>query len=46
MGKIGRDCGKPISSDNAELEVERIHDIADVLPELFDYSLDKEEEDE
>mmetsp|Transcript_43592 Transcript_43592/g.105706 ORF Transcript_43592/g.105706 Transcript_43592/m.105706 type:complete len:492 (-) Transcript_43592:375-1850(-) len=44
VGKIGRDCGKPISSDNAELEVERIHDIADVLPELFDYSLGSEED--
>lgn len=35
VGKVGRDCGKPIFSENAELEVDRIHDIADVLPELF-----------
>lgn len=35
VGKIGRDCGTQISSDDAELEVERIHDIKEVLPELF-----------
>jgi pyrimidine 5'-nucleotidase len=35
VGKVGRDCGKPIASENAELEVDRIHDIVDVLPELF-----------
>ena len=35
-GKVGRDCGNPISSDHAELEIERIHEIATVLPELFD----------
>jgi pyrimidine 5'-nucleotidase len=36
VGKVGRDCGKPISSDHAELEIDRIHEIATVLPELFD----------
>jgi putative hydrolase of the HAD superfamily/pyrimidine and pyridine-specific 5'-nucleotidase len=36
VGKVGRDCGNPISSDHAELEIERIHEIATVLPELFD----------
>jgi hypothetical protein len=35
VGKLGRDSGMPISSDNAELEVSSIHDIANVLPELF-----------
>jgi pyrimidine 5'-nucleotidase len=35
VGKVGRDCGKPMSSENAELEVDRIHDIVHVLPELF-----------
>jgi len=36
VGKIGRDCGKPISSDDAEHEIDRIHDMPKVLPELFD----------
>jgi putative hydrolase of the HAD superfamily/pyrimidine and pyridine-specific 5'-nucleotidase len=36
VGTVGRDCGKPISSDHAELEIDRIHQIASVLPELFD----------
>ena len=35
VGKVGRDCGKPISSENAELEVDRIHHVSQVLPELF-----------
>ncbi|KAG7361284.1 NUDIX family hydrolase [Nitzschia inconspicua] len=35
VGKVGRDCGKPIFSENAELEVERIYDIVEALPELF-----------
>jgi putative hydrolase of the HAD superfamily/pyrimidine and pyridine-specific 5'-nucleotidase len=35
VGKVGRDCGKPVSSENAELEIDRIHDIEHVLPELF-----------
>jgi pyrimidine 5'-nucleotidase len=36
VGRVGRDCGKTISSDHAELEIDRVHDIASVLPELFD----------
>jgi putative hydrolase of the HAD superfamily/pyrimidine and pyridine-specific 5'-nucleotidase len=35
VGKIGRDCGTTITSEHAELEVEQIHDIPRVLPELF-----------
>ena len=35
VGRVGRDCGKPISSDHAELEIDRIHEIASVLPECF-----------
>ena len=35
VGKVGRDSGSPIFSDHAELEVDRIHDIAEVLPEIF-----------
>ena len=36
VGTVGRDCNKRISSDDAELEVEKIHDIPSALPELFD----------
>ncbi len=35
VGKVGRDCGKPISSESAELEIDRIHDMVVALPELF-----------
>lgn len=35
MGKVGRDCGQRISSDDAELELNTIHDMEAVLPELF-----------
>lgn len=35
VGRIGRDCGKAITSDHAELEVDRIHDLPRVLAELF-----------
>jgi putative hydrolase of the HAD superfamily/pyrimidine and pyridine-specific 5'-nucleotidase len=35
VGKVGRDCGKPIFSDHAELEIDRIHEIRQCLPELF-----------
>ena len=36
VGTVGRDCGTPISSDHAELEIDRIHDMPTALPELFD----------
>ncbi|GFH55191.1 hypothetical protein CTEN210_11667 [Chaetoceros tenuissimus] len=35
VGKVGRDCGKPISSEHAEHELDRIHDMKKVLPEIF-----------
>jgi FMN phosphatase YigB (HAD superfamily) len=35
VGRVGRDCGNPISSEHAELEIDRIHDVRHVLPELF-----------
>jgi len=35
VGRIGRDCGTTVSSEHAELEVDRIHDLPNVLPELF-----------
>lgn len=35
VGKVCRDEGKPVSSEHAELEIDRIHDVPEVLPELF-----------
>lgn len=35
VGTVGRDCGKQISTDHAEHEIERIHLIEQILPELF-----------
>jgi FMN phosphatase YigB (HAD superfamily) len=35
VGRIGRDCGKPVTSENAEAEIDHIHDISSVLPEIF-----------
>lgn len=35
VGRIGRDCGKPVTSEHAEAEIDRIHDIRTVLPEIF-----------
>jgi pyrimidine 5'-nucleotidase len=39
VGLVGRDHGKPIESEHAELEIDRIHDFPGVLPELFGKSL-------
>jgi pyrimidine 5'-nucleotidase len=36
VGRVARDSGKEISSEHAELEIDRIHDMAKVLPELFE----------
>jgi putative hydrolase of the HAD superfamily/pyrimidine and pyridine-specific 5'-nucleotidase len=35
VGRVGRDCGKPVTSEHAELEIDRIHHVPTVLPELF-----------
>jgi len=35
VGKVGRDCRTTISSDDAELELDSIHDMEKVFPELF-----------
>ena len=35
VGTIGRDCGKKISTEHAEHEIDRIHDMPRILPELF-----------
>lgn len=38
VGTIGRDCGKKVTSEHAEIEIERIHDIESMLPELFTHN--------
>jgi pyrimidine 5'-nucleotidase len=38
VGRVGRDHGKPIESEHAELEIDRIHEFRSVLPELFQTS--------
>lgn len=35
VGKVGRDCGKPVSTEHAEHEIDRIHEMPVILPELF-----------
>jgi FMN phosphatase YigB (HAD superfamily)/8-oxo-dGTP pyrophosphatase MutT (NUDIX family) len=35
VGRVGRDCGKPITSDHAEHEIDIIHDFPNVMPEIF-----------
>jgi pyrimidine 5'-nucleotidase len=37
VGTTGRDCGKKVTSEHAEIEIERIHDMEKILPELFYY---------
>jgi len=37
VGRVGRDCGKPISSEHAEHEIDKIHDLPSVLPEIFEH---------
>ena len=36
VGRTDRDCGTPVSSDDAEVEIDHIHQITNALPELFD----------
>ena len=37
VGKVGRDCGNPINSGGAaEHEIDRIHEISNIYPELFE----------
>lgn len=36
VGRVGRDSGQPITSEHAELEIDTIHEIEKVCPELFD----------
>ena len=35
VGRVGRDCGKPITSEHAEHEMDRIHDFPNCVPEIF-----------
>jgi len=35
VGRIGRDNGQVVSSEHAELEIDRIHDIPSVFPDLL-----------
>ena len=35
VGRTGRDCGKEITSEHAEVEIDRIHQLPEVFPELF-----------
>ena len=35
VGKIARDSGQPLSTEHAELEIDTIHEIESVLPEVF-----------
>ncbi len=37
VGTVGRDCGKTITSEHAEHEMNRIHDLPSVLPEIFEF---------
>jgi pyrimidine 5'-nucleotidase len=38
VGKIGRDCGQPITTEHAESEIDRIHHVPHILPKLFEKS--------
>ena len=42
VGRIARDSGQPISSEHAELELDRIHDIPKVFPDLMAETWDSE----
>ena len=35
VGRVGRDCGKTVTSEHAEHEIDRIHQLPEVFPELF-----------
>jgi putative hydrolase of the HAD superfamily/pyrimidine and pyridine-specific 5'-nucleotidase len=37
VGRVGRDCGQAITTEDAEHELDRIHDLPKVLPEIFEY---------
>lgn len=35
VGKVGRDCGKKVTTEHAEHEIDTIHQLPHVLPEMF-----------
>mmetsp|Transcript_5816 Transcript_5816/g.12682 ORF Transcript_5816/g.12682 Transcript_5816/m.12682 type:complete len:489 (+) Transcript_5816:61-1527(+) len=35
VGKVGRDCGKKVTTEHAEHEIDTIHHLPHVLPEIF-----------
>ena len=35
VGTTGRDCGKRVTSEHAEIEIDKIHDMEKILPEIF-----------
>ena len=37
VGTVGRDCGTIVTTEHAEHEIDRIHHIPHILPELFEY---------
>ena len=37
VGRVGRDCGQVITTEDAEHELDRIHDLPKVVPEIFEY---------
>lgn len=37
VGTVGRDCGTTVTTEHAEHEIDRIHHIPHILPELFEY---------
>jgi len=37
VGTTGRDCGKRVTSEHAEIEIDKIHDMEKILPEIFVY---------
>jgi FMN phosphatase YigB (HAD superfamily) len=38
VGRVGRDCGKNITSEHAEHEIDRIHHFPNVVPEIFEHN--------
>jgi putative hydrolase of the HAD superfamily/pyrimidine and pyridine-specific 5'-nucleotidase len=38
VGRVGRDCGQRISTEHSEGEIDKIHDMPHILPELFEHA--------
>lgn len=37
VGRVGRDCGQTITTEHAEHEIDRIHELPTVVPEIFEF---------